>query len=286
MNFTEQVVIFPCGGEELLGIFALPERPDSTAVVVVVGGPQYRVGSHRQFLLLSRILAKAGYPTMRFDYRGMGDSTGDLRDFESINDDIEAAIDAFQAHCPGIRRFVLWGLCDAAAACLLYWDATQDARVSGLVLLNPWVRSDASLARTHIKHYYGQRLLQMEFWRKLITGKLGLWRALTGFAGSLKETRQARGNCEREETLPFQKKMVRGLEKFPGKVLLLLSGNDYTAKEFLEVVQTDRAWATTLSKSNVTRIDIADADHTFSSAEWREQVEKVTRHWLETKANQ
>jgi exosortase A-associated hydrolase 1 len=285
MSFSEKVVTFAGAGDQMLGILALPAQPEKTGVLLMVGGPQYRVGSHRQFLLLSRALAAAGYTTMRFDYRGMGDSEGDLRHFEAVNDDIAAAIAAFQAHCPEVTRIVLWGLCDAASSALLYWDAARDARVSGLVLLNPWVRSETSLARAHIKHYYAQRLLQAEFWRKLLTGKLGLGRAVGGFLGSLNSARREDRSAVSTENLPFQKKMARGLAAFTGPVLLLLSGNDYTAKEFLETVKADTAWAAALGRTSVTRVDIAEADHTFSSAEWRGQVENITRQWLETKAD-
>jgi len=285
MSFTEQAISFPCAGEALLGIVATPEQPGSTGVVIMVGGPQYRAGSHRQFLLLSRALARDGYPCIRFDYRGMGDSTGGLRDFEAVNEDIAAAISAFQANCPQVQRVVLWGLCDAASASLLYWDATHDARVEGIVLLNPWVRSETTLARAHIKHYYGQRLLQADFWRKLLTGKLGLTRAIGGFVGSLKRTRQGKSQAAKNEVLPFQKKMVRGLESFSGQILLLLSGNDYTAKEFLEAVQVDPALAAILRQPAVTQTGIPDADHTFSSAEWRSQIERMTIEWLKHFAN-
>ena len=285
MRFAEQAVAFPCVGESLLGIVATPEQPLATGVLIVVGGPQTRVGSHRQFLLLSRALAEAGYPVMRFDYRGMGDSSGTLRNFEVINEDIAAALGAFQASCPRVERVVLWGLCDAASASLLYWDQTQDARVHGLVLLNPWVRSEATLARTHIKHYYGQRFLQAEFWRKLLTGNLGLGRAIRGFLGSLKQARQERLPAVRDETLSFQKRMARALETFHGEVLLLLSGNDYTAKEFIQAAQADPLWSTALKKSNITQAEIPEADHTFSSHEWRGRVESITRGWLETKVD-
>ena len=61
MNYTEQTTAFACAGETLLGILAEPQTPAHTGVVVVVGGPQYRVGSHRQFVLLSRALAAAGF---------------------------------------------------------------------------------------------------------------------------------------------------------------------------------------------------------------------------------
>lgn len=280
MSFTERAVTFACARETLLGILAVPEQPATVGVVIVVGGPQYRVGSHRQFLLLSRALAAAGYPVLRFDYRGMGESTGELRDFETVNEDIAAAISAFQLNCPQVERIVLWGLCDAASANLLYWDAAQDGRVSGLVLLNPWVRSEATLARAHIKHYYGQRLLQADFWRKLLSGKLGLGRAIGGFLASLKSARRKGSGTVREDALPFQKKMERGLGSFPGRILLILSGNDYTAKEFIGALESNPVWAKAFTNSRISRLDVENADHTFSTAEWRQQVELATLTWL------
>ena len=281
MTFTEHAAIFPCVGDQLLGIVAAPELPQATGVLIVVGGPQYRVGSHRQFLLLSRALAEAGYPAMRFDFRGMGDSTGELRDFEMINEDIGAAIDAFQAHCPQLERIVLWGLCDAASAILLYWDMIRDSRVGGLVLLNPWVRSEATLARTHIKHYYGQRLLQADFWHKLLSGKLGIGRALQGFVTSWLHARKTSGDAAADATLPFQKRMMRALENYPGPALLILSSDDYTAKEFLEACQADAQAIRALAGVRLTRVDVPGADHTFSSRDQRQAVEAATVAWLQ-----
>src|SRR5690606_31415058 len=109
-------------------------------------------GSHRQFVLLCRHLAAHGIPAMRFDYRGMGDSTGAERGFDTVADDIRAAIDSFIKRVPSIGRVVLWGLCDAASAACLY--APSDERVGGLVLANPWVRTAAGEAKTYLKHYY------------------------------------------------------------------------------------------------------------------------------------
>ena len=164
MSYTEQALVIHCHGDSLAGIASVPDAPRDSAVIIVVGGPQYRAGSHRQFVLLARSLAEAGYPALRFDARGMGDSTGDARDFESITDDIGCALAAFHQALPAVRRFVLWGLCDGASAALLYVERTQDPRVAGLCLANPWVRSEASLARTQVKHYYTQRVLQRDFW--------------------------------------------------------------------------------------------------------------------------
>lgn len=280
MSYGERAVVFPCAGEQLLGIVAAPAEPARIGVLIVVGGPQYRAGSHRQFLLLSRALAAAGYPAMRFDYRGMGDSSGELRNFEAVDDDITAAIAAFRQQCPQLERIVLWGLCDAATAALLYWDRTRDARVGGLVLLNPWVRSEVTLARTHLKHYYAQRLLQGEFWRKLLSGRLGIGRAVRDFAGNWLRARQAAETEATDEALPFQKRMMRALEAFPGPSLLILSADDYTAKEFLETCQADAQAIRALAGAGLTRVDVAGADHTFSSSDLRQSVEAATLAWL------
>lgn len=279
MNFTEQALRFPVAGEQLLGIAAHPELPADCGVLILVGGPQYRVGSHRQFLLLARRLAAAGYPSLRFDYRGMGDSGGAMRAFEDVSDDIAAAIDAFQLACPLVRRIVLWGLCDAASAALLYIQASRDTRIAGLALLNPWVRSEASLAQTHIKHYYGQRLLQREFWIKLLCGKMQLLKSVRDL---LNTALQARGPSSRTEgePRPFQDRMAEGWRQFPGKVLLILSGQDYTAKEFLEFAGSNAAWSGLIDAERISRVDVVDAEHTFSANAQRSTVENATLDWL------
>ncbi len=280
MNYRETPHTFSVAADQSMGIAALPETPGDCGVIVVVGGPQYRVGSHRQFLLLSRRLAAEGYPVFRFDYRGMGDSRGARRDFDDVSEDIRAAIDAFHGICPGLKRIVLWGLCDAASACLIYTQAFQDARVDGLVLLNPWVRSEASLAQTQIKHYYGQRLLQREFWLKLFGGKLNLFSALREFLHKAAKAKE-RPSANTSEVMTFQEKMAEGVREFKGRILLILSGQDYTAKEFLDHASANKTWAEALATGRVERIDIPEADHTFSSAIQRSHVEKKTLRWLD-----
>lgn len=282
MTYSEQAVVFSCAGEQLLGIVTCPDQAVNTGILIVVGGPQYRVGSHRQFLLLSRALGAAGYPVMRFDYRGMGDSSGELRNFEEVDLDIAAAIDAFIAASPVVERVVIWGLCDAASAALLYWDGTRDPRVGGLVLLNPWVRSEATLARAHIKHYYTQRLLQPEFWRKLLGGQLGMGRAIGGFLNNLRQSRTKTVSGGDQGALPFQERILRGLQAFPDRVLVILSGDDYTAKEFIETTKASPHWQTALGSERVTTQTIAEANHTFSSAAWRTAAEVATLDWLKS----
>ena len=60
MSYLESAFVFVSRGQSLPAILAAPEAARNTGVLLVVGGPQYRVGSHRQFVLLSRALAAAG----------------------------------------------------------------------------------------------------------------------------------------------------------------------------------------------------------------------------------
>ena len=262
---VETVLSFNSADSTLIGVLALP--PDdvtgaATGLIIVVGGPQYRAGSHRQFVLLARSLAAAGHPVLRFDYRGMGDSTGDAQDFLGASADIGAALDAMQVAQPAVKRWVLWGLCDGASAALLYLHQRPDARVVGLCLLNPWARSTSSLAKTHLKHHYSQRLREKEFWLKLLRGGIAR-KALTELLGNL----SAAWRAPTRQAGSFQDRMADAWLSFPGEILLILSGNDYTAKEFVDYASSNSAWGGAFTRAGVTRIDIDGADHTFSNRE-------------------
>lgn len=273
MRFSEEAVPFACAGDMLMGILTRPEAPAQTGVVVVVGGPQYRVGSHRQFVLLSRELAAAGYPVLRFDFRGMGDSEGDPRNFLDTGADIAAAIGALQLTVPTVSHVALWGLCDGASAALLYCFDTMDTRVSALCLVNPWVRSETSLARAHVKHYYLQRLMRAEFWIKLLRGGVKL-DALGGLGRSVWLILQ--GNRGAPEKTTFQQRMALAWDTFSGRIFLLLSEDDYIAKEFLEHATRDNAWKNALGHPRLVRHDEPGADHTFSNAALRARVAELT----------
>ena len=289
MNYTEEATLFECASDMLLGILTKPVTPAKTGIIVVVGGPQYRVGSHRQFVLLSRALAEAGYAVLRFDYRGMGDSEGETRDFLAVNEDIAAAINLMYQRISSLQHVALWGLCDGASAALLYCFAARDLRVNGLCLLNPWVRSEASLARTQVKHYYMQRLMQKTFWIKLFQGDV-TWHALTNLMRkiyriliSLRSTSGAvYENSQSKRSEPaFQQKMAAGWNEFSGPIFLLLSGNDFTAKEFSDCMHRDPEWQQASRHRNLTRHDLPGADHTFSSTASRDCVTELTLRWLD-----
>lgn len=281
VNFQDQIVSFDCADQPLFGVLSRPARARSNiGVLIVVGGPQYRVGSHRQFVLLARHLAQSGYCVLRFDYRGMGDSAGEPQPFDAIDPDIGAATNALMAACPELKSVCLWGLCDAASAAMMY--APSDSRITGLALLNPWIRSEATMARTYLRHYYTERMLSREFWRKLFSdafSPLESARSLLGtFARAVKPPRAASSSGARGA--PFQARMLQGLERYRGPVLLMLSGRDLTAQEFVDTTRGDARWCRVLQSDRIRRWELPEADHTFSTKAWRAAVERETSDWL------
>jgi uncharacterized protein len=277
---AERALMFDCGGEALVGVLSEPEGSPRTGVLIVVGGPQYRVGSHRQFVLLARRLERAGLAVLRFDYRGMGDSCGPVIGFEESLPDVATALDAMSRACPTIENVILWGLCDAASVSLLYWHATADRRVAGMVLLNPWARSEQSLARAHVKHYYRQRVLQREFWVKLLRGGVDVRGAIRAFGEAVRTAGAGGHEAAARRATPFQDRMASAMAEFGRPILLVLSGQDLTAREFLEYAHGSQAWNGVLSHPHIERHDLTEADHTFSSGAQREALEELTVDWL------
>ena len=290
MNSHEIPVVFDCEGSRLVGVITQPERPVETGVVIVVGGPQYRAGSHRQFTLMARQLAGQGIASIRFDYRGMGDSEGDIRYFEAIDADIRAAADRLIAQLPQVKQLSLWGLCDAASAALYY--AHTDPRVKGLILLNPWAHSEVASARAKMKHYYLARLTSRAFWIKLFTGKVKLGSSLGDLADSAKQASSTGGQHEIKPAVDLRygspgyiDRMLQGLKQFRGKVELILSGNDLTAQAFEELMRIDRQWQKACSDPRVSVKKLPDATHTFSHRGWRDQVGEWSASFLKSLRN-
>lgn len=277
---TETAHVFTCAGQRLVGVLHCPRRPRRLAVVIVVGGPQYRVGSHRHFVELARHLAEQGFAVLRFDYRGMGDSDGDSPGFEHVTPDIAAAIDVVHAQIPGLAGVALWGMCDAVPP--IARSAAQRFDVVGMVLLNPWVRETASHDAVLLRHYYHRRLLRREFWANLFTGRsdvAALPRSLANLLRArLDRLWSARGG-DHPDTLAGR--IVAHLARAQGEVLLVMSGQDLTAREFDMAAKQHRAWTNLCASPRFQRVDVAAADHTLSDPAIKETVNQETNAWLD-----
>jgi uncharacterized protein len=246
----------------------------TTGLVIVVGGAQSRAGSHRQNVLLARHLASHGFPVLRFDLPGLGDSPGEPIPFENTAGCIRTAVDTLLEHAPSAQSVCLWGLCDGASASRLYLSNTPDPRVKGLGLLNPWVRSEASLARTYVKHYYRDRLLSQAFWQKLLRGGVGV-AALRDLGQNLMRARKTA-----PDPTSYQDRMAQVWRDFTGHLLLMLSEHDLTAQEFLEYANADPQWVGWDHHPRLTIEHLTGADHTYSLPGAMRALESCIASWL------
>ena len=280
MTGREEAVTFPCAGETLIGILHRPAHARRRGLVLVPGAPQYRVGSHRQSVLLARDLAARGIPVLRFDYRGMGDSDGAFRSFEQVSEDLAAACEALTACVPEVEETLLWGLCDGASASCFY--AAQNPRVAGLLLVNPWVRDRDTVDQALVRHYYRERLVSADLWRRLLSGKLPLGRALSDLAGTLARLvkRKLGGTPEDATSERLSDRVTRALQAYEGRVLLILSSADLTAQEFETSVLETKPMADWLARMKAKVVRLEGANHTYSKASWRQQVHQVAIDWI------
>lgn len=283
MNYFEEALVFVSGGHSLLGVIARPAGVASrgVGVLIVVGGPQYRVGSHRQFVLLARDLAGAGFTAMRFDYHGMGDASGPLEDFESSQPDIQAAIEAMQARVPVLEGIILWGLCDGATAAA--FQAAGNDRVVGLVLCNPWVRTEAGEAKALIRNYYARRLIDPGFWKKMIAGRFDVAKSMSDLmkvsrSSMRSEKKGSAADAPAAGGLPSR--MGQALARSGKPCLFVLSGQDLVAAEFETALQNEPALKAIQSGSHIDTVRLAHANHTFSSRTLRGELGNVTIDWL------
>lgn len=270
----EQGVIFNSNGKQLVAIEHLPETTQQEqikkGVVIVVGGPQTRVGSHRLFVHLARALAQQGIIVFRFDYGGAGDSEGNISTFTEIQDDIDAAIQAFQQRHSDITELTLWGLCDAASAILLYFnDFPQPANIKHLFLVNPWVRQAQTEAKAYLRSYYIKRFFSKSFWQKFLSGKV---KAKSAFTDIQDFHQQSLESNDISTPGNFVTKMRQGLSQFSGKCDLLLSGDDLTADEFKFLVKSNKQWREVMARDTINLKIINQADHTFSQQKTKQQL--------------
>ena len=130
MTFNESTFTFTGDpNNRMLGFIHRPENfATNVGLLIIVGGPQYHIGAHRQYVHMARHCATQGIAVMRFDYQGVGDSEGLYPGFEYITPDIHCAVYEFLKRTPEIQSVAIWGLCEGASAILLGGAEHKDLR--------------------------------------------------------------------------------------------------------------------------------------------------------------
>ncbi|MDE2404175.1 MAG: hydrolase 1, exosortase A system-associated [Sphingomonadales bacterium] len=264
MNRRDFLAI-PCEGATLMATLDLPAGGAArSGLLVVTGGNEIRSGAWNGHALLAARLSAQGHAVLRFDRRGIGDSDGANAGFRGSAADIAAALAAFRAEVPGLRRVVGWGNCDAASALMLGAGCDCDA----LVLSNPWTYAHdddaggadepapAPLTATELRAHYRARLLNPAALRRLLTGGVPLGKLARSLVGLFRKPPPP-GTLAQD--------MAAGLARFDGPVQLLVAERDRTGQAFLAAWDRDDA--------RIARCP--DATHSF--------VEAHAQQWLEAR---
>jgi exosortase A-associated hydrolase 1 len=277
-EFKEQPITYTCQNEEVIGILHPSEdRQSDTGVLIIVGGPQYRIGSHRLFVKLSRFLADHNIHCFRFDLRGMGDASGSHPGFNNCEEDILSAINAFTEQVPELKKIALWGLCDGAIAASL---ALNHPFVEGACLINPWINTEQLEAKAYINHYYLHRLMDKTFWLKVFSLKVNVVKAIFEVFEKVSLSRK------KSDTEAGLDEILHGrIDSANRPILFVISENDITGQAFLNLLR-ESTWRKLLKRNNIYNQIIKNADHTFSTYELSDQLFQVTFQWIQQRVIQ
>ncbi len=242
----ELQVAFQSGGEQVFGVLHLPAKTPAPGVIMCHGFTGHKAESHRLFVAAARDFADHGILTLRFDFRGSGDSGGEFSEMTVSREieDAKVALDylAGRPEADPNRLGVLGlSLGGCVAACL----AGRDQRLRALVLwaasANPKRLSDRLLPAIG-----DRKLLDMEGWP--------IGRGLLDDLAAIK---------------PLEE-----VARYVGSSLVIHGAKD-------ETVPVAEASDYRLALGGRCRLHLIEgADHVFSSLAWKAEAIALSRDFL------
>ncbi len=243
------IVKYDCAGASCAA--TLDPAEGTTGLLIVSGGNEIRIGSHRGMAKLAGAISQMGFPVFRYDRRGVGDSEGSNNGFESSAPDIASALLAFRAQQPQLKRFVAYGNCDAATALWLHRPDGIDA----LVLGNPWVieATTEEPAPAAARAYYKLRVRDPRAWLRLLAGRVNIVKAADSLSSAVGATPPS----------SLAARVVAAIRKAPLPTTVLLADHDGTAITFRDYFESP---AFDDVRARIVLRTVASASHSFAAA--------------------
>ena len=137
LDIIDEPIYFEAAGNQLFGILSRPSEVASNTGVVLVGGGEFMpsFGRNRTWVSLAREAAAKGFPTLRIDYRGVGESTGVIEDYvlgRPFFEDVLGGVECL--HERGLNHVILIGSCFGARVCLAAAEYLE--RLEGLFMIS------------------------------------------------------------------------------------------------------------------------------------------------------
>lgn len=285
--------------QALFGILTEPSPPAADshrpALLLLNTSVIHRVGANRMHVPMARHWAAAGFPVLRLDLAGLGDSPhpgwrAQKRMYSQDGvQDVRAAMDHLSA-TRGIHQFIVLGLCSGAY--MAFHTGLADSRVIGQVMLNPqtfeWKEGDSLDVGRKLEYksfrFYLRKALQQQTWSRLLQGRVhwqGILRALTErvlknartslqqLATTLIENRAAENKIWNK----FKELLDRNIQ-----IYLIYSQEDPGLDEF--ALQLGKE-ATRLQYYRNFKLELIDGpDHTFTPLWSQKRVEDLIATYL------
>jgi pimeloyl-ACP methyl ester carboxylesterase len=266
---------FENGNGTVRGILHQPPpgiAPNGMGVVFLHGWSGCKLGPHRMFVKTARALSGAGCTCLRIDFRGRGDSDGESGDatIRTMTDDAVAAVAHLRMQ-PGVREIVLLGICSGGKVAVS--AATRDDAIRHLALwsaegLAPLRRSGSrQRKRMEILRQYAIKALRAETWKKLLSGRANV----SLVRKAVMQQEQADDSEQRDEA-----KSLELFERYGGDVLFIYGGNDPETQSSAEGYRSFCARYRIPHDFH----EIAEANHSFYSLAWEQQVIHHTTEWI------
>lgn len=295
----EEIAAF--GDPALAGVLARPDSAGSrgrTGIVLLSPGLLHRIGPHRVYVQLARALASDGFPVLRFDFSGQGDSpprTDHLPIKQSVVAETTAAIDYILTEA-GCSEVVLIGHCSGALIALL--TTFSDTRVASVVAISPeggdeaWVEFDRRRkeARYFANYYRRSSVGNKGRWKRFLTGRVNyrsvarnvarniIWYRLSALTYRYRSGREDvdAPAAEREDVREF-KEGLRSLAERQIPILLIHPDQSY-GPELLRALLGDTI-EEMHQRDELNLVTISSSDHMFTPLAAQDELVSTICEW-------
>jgi len=276
----ETLFTIPGKSGALAAILHLPPNAKSTFILMLHGWSGYRTGPHQMQTRAARRFAQLGFPVLRFDFAGRGDSDGstELATLATMKDDVDSVLDWIKSTFPE-HNILLAGLC---SGCEVAFAAASSPQVKALMLWSaPVFAAGASQERTRRKRWhhlgeYARKLLRPSTYKKLLRGSVdvrGVSKVLFHQGG---ESKNIENDLPGQLPRGWRRSILERNQKLKLPILLIFGSADPTAAEALE-------WYENQFSDNC-KIDkkwIEGANHSYYGLAWEREVIEESDAWLE-----
>jgi pimeloyl-ACP methyl ester carboxylesterase len=247
-------------GAGLVGIVHRPAVAGGHRIGVILlnAGLVRRIGPFRGSVALARALAAAGFPVLRYDQSGLGDSavststSGDRR-----RDEMTSAMNVL-ARQSGVERFVIGGICSGADDA--FHLAKDDPRIAGTLLLDGLAYRTKGFWLKHALPRLAKPSKVLQFLRRRSEGEAGM---------------------EDFRDFPPQAEAVKQLEAMvarDARLLFLFTGGAYSY--FNHAAQLADCFGPAAKAKQVALEFWPDCDHTFYLQRDRERLQRLVVAWM------